>query len=316
MECEPLRASPTILVTQGEPAGIGPEVALRALARFSPPPGTRVRLAGEPEALAALAARLGLSLPEDVLPVRGVHPALAALEEAARLAAAGLIDAVVTAPVNKARLRAAGFPFPGQTEFFAERLRAKEHAMMLADGNLRVVPLTTHCALREVPGAVTAEAVFARATTLHTALRQDFGIPAPRIAVLGLNPHAGEAGHFGDEELLAIAPAVARLTEAGMDVEGPLPADAAFGRGRDRYDAILGMYHDQVLAPFKALSAGRGVNVTLGLPVIRTSPDHGTAEDIAGRGIADPSSMLCALELAVVLAARRGEFLGLNGGAA
>jgi 4-hydroxythreonine-4-phosphate dehydrogenase len=308
----------SLLVTQGEPSGIGPEVALRALARFAPPPGMRVRLVGEPAALAALAGRLGLPLPADILPVGGPCPALAALEEAARLGAAGGIDAVVTAPVNKAKLRAAGFPFPGQTEFFAMRLRAPDHAMMLASGSLRVVPLTTHCALRDVPGAVTAGAVFARATTVAAALRDDFGIARPRLAVLGLNPHAGEAGHFGDEEAREIAPAVARLLAAGIDAEGPLPADAVFGRRRERYDAILGMYHDQVLAPFKALSAGHGVNITLGLPLIRTSPDHGTAEDIAGRGVADPVSMLDALELAAALAARRGksaEFLGRCGGA-
>ncbi len=294
-----------ILVTQGEPAGIGPEVALKALARFERPPPVSVRLVGDPAALRALAVRLGLPPPDDVIPATGPSIALSALEEAARLAAAGKADAVVTAPVNKARLRAAGFPFPGQTEFFAERLRAPEFAMMLVAGGLRVVPLTTHVALSEVPRLVRAADIERRATAMDTALRRDFGLEAPRIAVLGLNPHAGEEGLFGREEALHIAPAVARLRARGIRAEGPLPADAAFSRARTGYDAILGMYHDQVLAPFKALDGGEGVNMTIGLPVPRTSPDHGTAEDIAGKGVADPVSMLRALELAADVAARR-----------
>jgi 4-hydroxythreonine-4-phosphate dehydrogenase len=256
-----------ILVTQGEPRGIGPELVLKALPRFRPPAGARVTVLGDPDHLARVADDLGLPRLEDVLPVAGESPALAALEEAARMAGGGEADAVVTAPVNKARLKAAGFEFPGQTEFFAARLGAAKHAMLLTDGRLRVVPMTIHVAL---------------------------------------NPHAGEEGHFGDEEERVIAPAIRLAREEGADVDGPLPGDVAFApRVRERYDALLGMYHDQALGPFKALAAGGGVNVTLGLPVVRTSPDHGTAEDIAGKGVADHSSMLMALETAVTTVANR-----------
>ncbi|MHC4473010.1 MAG: 4-hydroxythreonine-4-phosphate dehydrogenase PdxA, partial [Planctomycetota bacterium] len=278
----------------------------KALPEFQRPEDMEVLVLGDPDLFAKLAGDLGLPPLENVHPVGGKSPALAALEEAALLAKSGVADAVVTAPVNKARLKVLGFPYPGQTEFFASRLGVSEYAMMLTDGSLRVVPATIHLALRDVPGALDRHRIAATVGVLHRALRTDFGIESPRIAVLGLNPHAGEGGHFGDEEERIIAPAMMLLVREGIAVEGPLPSDAAFTqRVRERYDALVGMYHDQTLGPFKALADGRGVNVTLGLPIVRTSPDHGTAEDIAGRGVADPSSFLRALETAATLAENR-----------
>jgi 4-hydroxythreonine-4-phosphate dehydrogenase len=294
-----------VVVTQGKPDGIGPEIVVKALAGRPEWGEAGLTVLGDPDLFRRVAADLGLPPPSRIEPVPEPFD-LAALEEAARRAAAGEVDAVVTAPVNKADLKAAGFTFPGQTEFFAARLRAPDHAMMLARGDLRVVPVTTHVALRDVAPSLSEADVRERVLTVHRSLAHDFGIDAPRIAVLGLNPHAGEEGHFGDEEERVIYPAVRGLRADGIEAEGPLPADAAFApRRRSRFDAIVGMYHDQVLAPFKALAAGGGVNVTIGLPVVRTSPDHGTAEDIAGRGVADPGSLVAALELAVEVAERR-----------
>jgi 4-hydroxythreonine-4-phosphate dehydrogenase len=292
-----------ILVTQGDRRGIGPEVLLGALSRFAPGSGTEVLVLADPAALEPAAELLSLALPPEIRPV---PDALGALEESVRLLESGDADAVVTAPVHKARLKARGFRHPGQTEFFAERLAEGEHAMMLADGNLRVVPHTTHLPLRDVPDRLDTEGILSRLRLLDRALRRDFGVGTPCIAVLGLNPHAGESGHFGDEEERVIAPAIRRAREEGLGAEGPWPADAAFApRAREGFDAVLGMYHDQVLGPFKALAAGGGVNVTLGLRAVRTSPDHGTADDIAGRGTADPTSMLRALELAEAIVAAR-----------
>jgi 4-hydroxythreonine-4-phosphate dehydrogenase len=292
-----------IAVTQGDRLGIGPELVVRTLAGYEPPAGTEILVLADPAVLGEAAAPLGLPVPEGV---REVDDDLAALEAAAALARDGEVAAVVTAPVNKARLRSRGFAFPGQTEFFAERLGAPEHAMMLAFGSLRVVPFTTHLALADVPAALDGPAVARKVRVVHDALRRGFGIARPRIALLALNPHAGEEGLFGREEAEILRPAADALRAEGLAVEGPLPADAAFApRARSRYDVLVGMYHDQVLAPFKALSGG-GVNVTLGLPVVRTSPDHGTAEDIAGRGIADPASFAEALSLAVTVSANLG----------
>jgi 4-hydroxythreonine-4-phosphate dehydrogenase len=307
-----------ILVTQGETFGIGPEIVVKALAGLPPEPEAKITVVGSTAELCATAAALDLPAPADILPVTGRSIALAALEEAAARLSAGLADAVVTAPVNKARLKEAGFAFPGQTEFFAERLGAPDHAMMLASGGLRVVPATKHIGIAEVPESLTAEVLTRTIRVTHEALRRDFGVESPRIAVLGLNPHAGEEGYFGDEESRVIRPAVEALATEGIAVEGPLPGDAAFlPRRRSRYDAIVGAYHDQVLAPFKALAGGEGVNVTLGLPGIRTSPDHGTAEDIFGRGMADPTSLYAAIETAVTMARNRasesGDFLGDEG---
>jgi 4-hydroxythreonine-4-phosphate dehydrogenase len=297
-----------LLVTQGEERGIGPEIVLKSWPRAAGREGVEVVILGDPGTFARLGDELELPVPGAVEPVEGPSIALAALEEAARRLAAGEADAVATAPVNKARLRAAGFGFPGQTEFFAKRLGAGSYAMMLAEGPLRVVPATIHIGVAEVPAALTEAGLLDTIRTTARALAGDFAIEEPRIAVLGLNPHAGEGGQFGDEEARVIRPAVERAAGEGIRVEGPLPADATFApRRRSRYDAIVGTYHDQVLAPFKALASGGGVNVTLGLPAVRTSPDHGTAEDIAGRGAADPSSMLAAIDLAIETARNRSK---------
>jgi len=300
-----------ILLTQGEPKGIGPEIILKALDRIAVPDGVTIRVVGDPEGFAAVAADLDLPLPERIIPVAGPAVALAALEMAAAMVGNGDADAVCTAPVNKARLRDAGFPFPGQTEFFATRFGVEDYVMMLAAGDLRVVPTTIHVGLAEVPRLLTEGLLLRTLLVTDVALRRDFAIPEPTLGVLGINPHAGEEGLFGDEEERVFAPALARARERGIRVEGPLPGDATFApRTRSRYDALVGAYHDQALGPFKALAGGRGVNVTLGLPGIRTSPDHGTAEDIAGRGVAEPDSLLAALDLAVTMAGNRARFDG------
>jgi 4-hydroxythreonine-4-phosphate dehydrogenase len=238
----------------------------------------------------------------------GARLALGSLEAAVRLARDGAASAVMTSPVNKAQLAIVGFTHPGQTEFVAERcgVTANDAVMMLAGPTLRTVPLTVHCALAEVPRLVTAELLQRRTRIAARALHRDFGIARPRIAVAALNPHAGEGGRFGTEDHRIIAPAVVALRDEGFDVTGPHAADALFTpRSRQRFDLAICMYHDQALIPLKALDFDEGVNVTLGLPIVRTSPDHGTAFDIAGRGVADPGAMAAAIRMAGECAARR-----------
>lgn len=295
-----------VLVTQGEERGIGPEIVLKALPRIPRRSDLEIVVLGDPDHLAETADRLGLPPARRVEGVTGGSTAIAALEEAARRLTAGEAAAVATAPVTKSRMSDAGFAFPGQTEFFADRLGVAHYAMMLADGPLRVVPATIHVPLADVPRLLSEEKLLDTIRTTAAALRRDFRIEVPHLAVLGMNPHAGEAGHIGKEEEQVIRPAVERAAAEGIRVDGPMPADASFApRRRTRYDAIIGAYHDQVLAPFKALAGGTGVNVTLGLPIVRTSPDHGTAEDIAGRGVADPSSMIASIALAIEMATNR-----------
>jgi 4-hydroxythreonine-4-phosphate dehydrogenase len=281
-----------ILVTTGDPAGIGPEVVRGALASFTPPPGIELVVVGDLDA--------GTPGRPDA---RSARAALDALETAAAEARAGRAAAVATAPVAKHALQQLGFPFPGQTEFFADRLGAPEFAMCLAGRRLTVVPVTIHVALREVPRLLTSEAIGRCARLLAGFLRRR-GIARPRIAVAGLNPHAGEQGAFGDEEDRVIAPAIDRLaTFAEATITGPHVPDAIFREAAaGAFDGVLAMYHDQGLIPFKLLEFEDGVNTTLGLPVPRTSPDHGTAYGIAGRGLADPTSMRRAIELACELA--------------
>ncbi len=213
----------------------------------------------------------------------------------------------MTNPINKnALIEGAGFAFPGHTEFLAHLGGITRAVMMLASPLLRVVPVTIHIPLADVPGALSAALIEETARITADALRRDFGIARPRLAVAGLNPHAGEAGAMGREEIDVIEPALDNLRREGMEIAGPLPADTMFhADARARYDAALAMYHDQALVPLKALDFARGVNVTLGLPFIRTSPDHGTAYDIAGKGLADPTSLIEALNLAARMAARR-----------
>ena len=226
------------------------------------------------------------------------------IARAVDMAQTGAVSAVCTLPIHKQALQdGAGFAFPGHTEYLAHLARVPEVVMMLASDQLRVVPATIHIPLAEVPAALTPELLEARIRITHAALIAQFGLPAPRLAVAGLNPHAGEGGKIGREEIEVIVPVLDRLRGEGMDLRGPLSADTMFhAAARSRYDAAICMYHDQALIPIKTLDFDRGVNVTLGLPFLRTSPDHGTAFDIAGTGSANPASTIEALRLAWRLA--------------
>lgn len=232
------------------------------------------------------------------------------LQRATSLAVSGKAGALVTAPIAKAELAKVGFDHPGQTEFVAAAcgVAADDAVMMLAGPSLRVVPVTVHVPLVRVPSLLTTELIYRRTAIAAHALVKDFGVAQPRIAIAGLNPHAGENGRMGDEDAAIIAPAVERLRADGLDVRGPLPADTMFhAAAREKYDLAVCMYHDQALIPLKALDFDSGVNVTLGLPIIRTSPDHGTAFDIAGTGAAHVGPMLAAIRMAANCAARRHE---------
>lgn len=278
---------PRIAITMGDPRGIGPEIVGKVL---SDPPEPADYLVIGPEELT------------DDLPAEDAgRLAGEAVERAVQLALRGEVDAIVTAPVEKRALHLAGYRYPGHTEWLAHLAGDVEVAMMLASDRLRVVLVTTHLPLREVPRALTSERILAigRVTTLG--LRCWWGIERPRLALCALNPHAGEGGAFGDEDQAILAPAARELGAAG-----PLPADTVFVRAmRGEFDAVLAPYHDVGMTAIKVASFGHAVNITLGLPFIRTSPDHGTAFDIAGKGIADPGSMREAVALAVRMARRR-----------
>jgi len=233
--------------------------------------------------------------------LEGARNALDSLEYAVGLTRSGAAAAVVTGPVSKAQLYAIGFTHPGQTEFVAERcgVSADSVAMMLAGPTLKVVPVTGHVGLAQVPGLLTVERIVAKGRATIRGLQRQFGIEAPRIGVAGLNPHAGEGGALGREEIDIIQPAMERLAEEGYELIGPLPPDIMFRSAqRSHYDAALCMYHDQALIPLKTLHFDEGINITLGLPIVRTSPDHGTAFDIAGRNRADPCAMISAIRIA------------------
>jgi 4-hydroxythreonine-4-phosphate dehydrogenase len=271
-----------LAVTSGDPRGIGPEVLQKALAQ---PIEAEIRIIGSGEQGAgsseAEAGRI----------------AATAIQEAARLALAGEVDAIVTGPVHKQALHAAGYRYPGVTEFLAHLAGDVPVAMMLATDKLRVVLVTTHLPLRDVAGTITTERVVQAGRITADALRRWWKIAAPRLAVCALNPHAGEGGLFGDEDERVLRPAASALGAAG-----PLPADTVFVKAlRGEFDAVLAPYHDVGMTAVKVSGFGRGVNVTLGLPFIRTAPDHGTAFDIAGTGVADAGSMRAALELAAQL---------------
>jgi len=325
----------------GDPAGIGGELTLRAWQAWRGGDGCFVAL-DDPDRLRELARCMGLHVPVvaiaaidtapavfpgalPVLPIALVVPArpgqpeaknaaavVASIERATELAARGLAGAVVTNPINKAALYEAGFAYPGHTEFLAALTGATgRQIMMLASPALRVVPVTVHASLRQSIEMITTARIVAATRTTELALRREFGIARPRLAIAGLNPHAGEQGALGDEETSIIGPAIDELRRDGLDVSGPWPPDTMFTEAaRARYDVAICMYHDQALIPLKTLDMTHGVNVTLGLPIVRTSPDHGTAYDIAGKGIADPSSLIAALVLAGELAARRVAALG------
>lgn len=286
---------PRIIITMGDPAGIGPEVIDRALQAGGFPGGVEIEVIGDRAA--------GTPGRPDA---RSAAAALAALDEAVRRLKIGSADAVVTGPVSKQGLQSLGFPFPGQTEYFANAFGVGDFGMLLSGPSLTVGLATIHEPLARVPGLLTTAGIV-RIGLLTAEFLQRRQIRLPRIAVAGLNPHAGESGAFGDEEIRIIAPAVAHLNAAGVGIfTGPAVPDAIFrDAARGHYDAVLAMYHDQGLIPLKLLDFETAVNVTLGLPKPRTSPDHGTAFSLAGKNLADPSSMIAAIRLACELAAHR-----------
>jgi len=313
----PNKPQAPILVTMGEPAGIGPEIAVKAFRALGGRVGSRaLRLVGDADVLQAF-GRLAdgaliesHSLPEKTVPGRpdpgNTIAVVDAIDTAVKLALAGAADAVVTAPVHKASLLQGGFEYAGHTEYLAILTEAPRAVMMLAGAGLRVVPLTIHVAISQVPELITKLAIVETGEIVLAALKRDFGIANPRLAISGLNPHAGEDGEIGREERDTIAPACEALRGGGHAVLGPLPADTMFHEeARARYDAALCMYHDQALIPLKTLAFWEGVNVTLGLPIVRTSPDHGTALDIAGTGKADARSMIAAIRMAADMADAR-----------
>lgn len=298
----------------GEPAGVGPEVALAACALLGGAvAGHPLKLVGDPSVFGATDVPVIATAARARRTPGRPDPANAtAVIEAIKIAAAACLDgtaaAMVTAPIHKAVLAQAGFAHPGHTEFLGELTGAHRPVMMLASDRLRVVPLTIHMPIAKVAAAITKQAVFDTGEIVLTALKREFGILNPRLAVAGLNPHAGENGVLGSEEERVIAPAVAALRARGFAVTGPLSADTLFhDEARARYDAALCMYHDQALIPIKTLSFWDGVNVTLGLPIVRTSPDHGTALDIAGSGKADTRSMVAAIRMAASMADTRSD---------
>jgi 4-hydroxythreonine-4-phosphate dehydrogenase len=333
-----LTSSPAPLAASlGDPAGVGPELLAEAWRRrdfegllpFFVVGGAGVlvaaatsrgfelpvaRISHPREAAAAFATALPVLGEDDLAftpgePSReGAALALASLARAAQLAVNGSASGIVTGPIAKARLAEVGFDHPGQTEFVAAAcsVAPEDAVMMLAGPQLRTVPLTVHTALAKVPGLLSVELIVSRARIVAKALTRDFGIETPRLAMTGLNPHAGEEGRMGDEEMRIIAPAIAALQADGIAATGPHPADALFAaRARPTYDVAVCMYHDQALIPLKALDFDNGVNVTLGLPIVRTSPDHGTAFAIAGKNVADPGAMIAAIRMAGECAARR-----------
>ncbi|MBQ0751120.1 MAG: 4-hydroxythreonine-4-phosphate dehydrogenase PdxA [Roseovarius sp.] len=320
--------SAPIALSCGEPAGIGPEIAAAAWDRLRGalpffligdpghlPPGTPIAVITDPaEASAACALALPVLVHEFEGPLtlgtpnpshaRGVIDVIA---RGVDLVQSGAALALCTAPIHKQALQdGAGFGFPGHTEYLAHLAGVDRVVMMLASDQLRVVPTTIHIPLKDVPQALTPDLLEETIRITHAALIRDFGLSAPRLAIAGLNPHAGEGGKMGREEIEVIAPVLARLRAEGFDLRGPMSADTMFhAAARATYDAAICMYHDQALIPIKTLDFDRGVNVTLGLPFIRTSPDHGTALDIAGQGRANPTSLIEALKLAQIMGEAR-----------
>ncbi|MBI5939112.1 MAG: 4-hydroxythreonine-4-phosphate dehydrogenase PdxA [Caulobacterales bacterium] len=328
-----------LALSLGDPAGIGPEITVKAwralreqgpafmvvgdaqaLASAPGPPAPIRAVTGPEEALRVFSAAIPvLDLPLAAPVVAGQpNPAnggavIRWIETGAGLALSGAVSGLVTAPIAKAPLYAAGFRFPGHTEFLADltddgrRDGPRGPVMMLVAADLRVALVTIHAPLAAVPGLLTIETVVNAGLVTAQALKRDFGIAHPRLVLAGLNPHAGESGTIGREEIDILGPAARTLADLGVSLRGPLPADSLFhAEARATYDAALCLYHDQALIPVKMLDFWGGVNVTLGLPIVRTSPDHGTGFDIAGRGLARPDSMIAAIRLAAQIAARHG----------
>ena len=317
-----------IALTCGEPAGIGPEIAVKARLALGAevplfwlgdpvhlPAGTEWSAITNPSQAGTVPAHVlavlphvfpGKSMPGAPDPVDAAQ-VIDVIRQAVHLVQTGAASAVCTAPIHKKALKdGAGFAFPGHTEFLADLARVPRVVMMLACPDLRVVPVTIHIPLDRVPGELTPALLEDTIRITHAALIHDFGIARPRLAVAGLNPHAGEGGAIGHQDASVIAPVLARLAAEGMQITGPHPADTMFhAAARARYDAAIAMYHDQALIPIKTIDFAGGVNVTLGLPFVRTSPDHGTAFDIAGKGVADPTSLIAALRMAQAMTRNR-----------
>ncbi len=315
-------------LTSGEPAGIGPEICYKAWEILTDkvpffwigdkrhlPDGSKISLIDDPsETSSAAAYGLPVLHQEFAAPAVAGHPTPAnaahvirSIETACDLVMSGAASAICTAPINKKSLKdGAGFAFPGHTEFLAHIAGVPRVVMMLACDTLRVVPVTIHLPLSEVAATLTADLLEQTIRITHAGLIADFAISDPRLAIAGLNPHAGEGGMMGTEDSEIITPVIEKLRREGMQISGPLPADTMFhATARAKYDVAIAMYHDQALIPIKTLAFDEGVNVTLGLPFTRTSPDHGTAFDIAGQGIANPGSLIAALKLGQQMAALR-----------
>lgn len=333
-----MKRPPLIALTLGDLAGIGPEIAAKAALDASLRAEARLVIVGDGAAFEGALRLVGRGLTlrhaqdsdlPDVVPAAGEvlfrqiegTPALTfgcpgpetgwlagrLIEEAVRLALAGKVSAIATCPLSKEWLKAGGYDFPGHTEMLASLTGTKRAVMLFVAQRLRVALATIHLPLSEVPKALRRDDLIETLAILDRSLRRDFGLPSPRIAVCGLNPHAGEAGLFGREESEIIGPAIEAARERGINASGPHPADSLFPQlAEGRYECALAMYHDQGLIPVKLLDWRGAVNVTLGLPIVRTSPDHGTAFDIAGRGVADPTSLINALRLAAGMARHRG----------
>ena len=309
--------APVIAVTSGEPAGIGPDICLSLVAANFP---ARLVIVGDRALIESRAKQLGKTIDGlDILHVplcapceagrldiRNARYVIAVLDQALAGCQSGEFAAMVTAPVHKGVINDAGIPFTGHTEYLAVQTGTRRVVMMLAGAGLRVALATTHLALKDVPAAITRDALMTTLRIVDADLRSKFGIARPRILVAGLNPHAGEGGYLGREEIEIIAPVVEALRTEGLDIVGPLPADTLFTRNvLAGSDAQVAMYHDQGLAVLKYAAFEEGVNITLGLPILRTSVDHGTALDIAGTGRADPASLFAAVRMAAEIVARR-----------
>jgi 4-hydroxythreonine-4-phosphate dehydrogenase len=327
---------PFIGITMGDPSGIGPEIIMKALCdpelcllchpvvlgdrmilESAKPAGVRADVIeithpreaqGSPGVIHVIptsfldtaSITIGKGVPS------GGKAMMEAIDKAVDMAMEGELDAMVTCPINKALMHEAGFPYEGHTQYIAERSHTEHIVMMLAGGNFRVTLATIHCALKEVPSRLDLLGIYRTITITYNALQRDFAISKPRIAVAALNPHGGEESLFGAEEETLIRPAVQMARSEGYRVDGPFPADTLFQKVQaGQFDAVVAMYHDQGLIPLKLLHFSHAVNVTLGLPIIRTSVDHGTAYDIAGKGIADPSSLKEAIRMAVILSTNR-----------
>jgi 4-hydroxythreonine-4-phosphate dehydrogenase len=316
------KAKPAIAITIGDFNGVGPEIILKSLQHRDVKAACSPMLVGPLEAFEYYAKRLKLPLPsfpiiessvirkQDIEAGKGTarsgRAASLAIEAAVELASAGVVKAIVTAPISKHALHKSGSRFPGHTEMLQKLTGAKHVAMMLVSDTLRVGLVTIHVPIKRVPSLLTRQLLRKRIEIIAAALKIDWRISKPKIAVLALNPHAGEAGDIGTEDGRIVAPVVRGFANSGMLIKGPFPADAFFARySPGDYDAVIAMYHDQGLVPLKMSARGRAVNVSAGLPIVRTSPDHGTAYDIAGKGIASAESMVQAITLAVTIARNR-----------